>query len=58
MEKTQRAEETAAECKKRAKKIFDEVFPKGIAFVPICGRRRRLLTRGRRGWPQRVAAMP
>lgn len=35
MEKTQREEETAAERRKRAEKIFDEAFPKGIAFVSI-----------------------
>ena len=35
MAKTQLAEETAAERRKRAEKIFDEAFPKGIAFVSI-----------------------
>lgn len=35
MEKTTPQPETAAERRKRAEKIFDEAFPKGIAFVSI-----------------------
>ena len=35
MEETTPESETAAERKKRAEKIFDEAFPKGIAFVSI-----------------------
>ena len=35
MEETDPQQETAAERRKRAQKIFDEAFPKGIAFVSI-----------------------
>lgn len=35
MEKTEPRPETAAERKRRAQKIFDEAFPKGIAIVSV-----------------------
>ena len=35
MEKTTPQPETAAERRKRAQKIFDEAFPKGIAIVSV-----------------------
>lgn len=35
MEETDPQQETAAERRKRAQKIFDEAFPKGIAIVSV-----------------------
>ncbi len=35
MEKTEPQPETAAERRRRAQKIFDEAFPKGIAIVSV-----------------------
>ena len=35
MEKTTPQPETAAERRKRAEKIFDKAFPKGIAVVSV-----------------------